>query len=171
MHREAGGGWYHLNLHFDQWFHKCMIPPNERSVAYRLKPSCGLICLLCCIPSDISLWYYTLLHLILINYCGTGCIRRLGNYSKSIKLVQNTHWILQHIKSCSTWFRQSISWIQRFRLTQSHCHSLTQPHYHWDWQTESHGHHAAGQLSCLWPGPWGWAWQHCHYVWYLSSDK
>ena len=52
--------------------------------------------------------------------------------------MQNTHWILQHIKSCSTvWFRQSISWIQRFRLTQSHCHSLTQPHCHWDWQTES----------------------------------
>ena len=40
---------------------------------------------------QISLYYYTLLHRILINYCATGCIRRLGNYSQSINLVQNTH--------------------------------------------------------------------------------
>ena len=161
MHREARGG-------FSDFINVCFHLMNARSPT----GSNLAVDLYACsaVFRQISL-YYTLLHIILINYCGTGCIRRLGNYSKSIKLVQNTHWILQHIKSCSTWFRQSILWIQRFRLTQSHCHSLTQPHCHWvwDWQTESHGRHAAAQLSCLWPGPW--AWQHCHYVWYLSSDK
>ena len=92
--------------------------------------------------------YYTLLHLILINYCGTGCIRRLGNYSQSIHLVQNTHWILQHVKSCSMWFRQSISWIQRFRVTVTHWLSLTVN----ETDRLSLMPQLSYRVSCLWPG-------------------
>ena len=123
MHREAGGGWYHLNSHFSHFINVCFHLMNARS------PSSSNLAvdLYACSAAfrQISLLYYTLLHLILIN-CGTGCIRRLGNYLQSINLVQNTHWILQHVKSCSMWFRQSISCIQRFRVTAIRWLSLTQ---------------------------------------------
>ena len=64
---------------------------------------------------------YTLLHLILINYCGTGCIRRLGKYKFGEKhtLIITERKVLFHVIP-AVYFVDS--------ALQSHCHSLTQPH-------------------------------------------
>ncbi len=50
-------------------------------------------------------------------------------YSQSINLVQNTHWILQQLKSCSTWFRRlfrGFSASDSLRVTVTHWLSLTE---------------------------------------------
>ena len=80
--RSRGGG---AILHDFTKVHPNMFPPNERSLTigttnnWLLKSSCGLLLAL---PHSVRYYYdYTLLHAMFINYCGTGCIRRLMNYS------------------------------------------------------------------------------------------